>query len=309
DFEVSRYSKPIRAMKVNTGDELTSVEYGTKNNIIVFTKYAKALRFRSTDVPVYGTHSSGIKSLKLDDKDKVVKAIYAKSNDDLVILTSLGNLRREKISNIPLSKRLKNPIEIFSIKKRNPHFIRDVSRLSKEQIKENVEVLITAKLGSLRLQIEEIKSNAEYGKPYLDEKTFGKSLFITIDDASHEEDDIELIENGEIAQTEQKNEQKAVEKSEPIVKKASVRKPKVEKTIAQTLESEVVLTVIEEKSPLAEPLETVMPQEQKSEPFDIQPDEKVLKPEKKAKTKEPKTNEEKIHIKKLSLFEDDDWKE
>jgi topoisomerase-4 subunit A len=296
DFEVSRYSKPIRAMKVNEGDELTSVEFGTKNNIIVFTKCAKALRFRSSDVPVYGTHSSGIKSLKLDPKDKVVKAIYAKSNDDLVILTSLGNLRREKVSNVPLSKRLKNPIEVFSIKKRNPHFIRDVSRLSKEQIKENVEVLITAKLGSLRLQIEEIKSNAEYGKPYLDEKAFGKSLFITIDRASYEEDDIELIEAGEAVQIEEK----AVE-----VVAAKPKKERTSKAKTPTLETGILASI--------EPLEASETVQTEAVITPIQEAEAVLepttKPVKKTKPKETKDKEEKIHIKKLSLFEDDDWKE
>jgi topoisomerase-4 subunit A len=268
-------------MKVDENDELTSVELGPKQNIIVFTKQANALRFSSTDVPIYGTQASGIKSLPLIGDDKVVKAIYAKSSDDLVILTSLGNLKREKVSNIPLPKRLKNPIQLFAMKKRNPHYIRDVSRLSNEQIKENVSVLITAKLGSVQLKVEDIKSSAEYGKPFVDFNTFGKSLFITIENATLESSDEDIIEKGT-----------AVQKAKPV------KEPKVKaepKTVAQTVVKEVAI----KPETLVTKTETVV----SSEPV-VKPTEAVQKPT----DKEPKSKN--IQIKKLSLFdEEDDWKE
>ncbi len=285
DFNVSRYTKPIRAMKVDDNDELTSVELGPKQNIIVFTKQANALRFSANDVPIYGTQASGIKSLPLIGDDKVVKAIYAKSSDDLVILTSLGNLKREKVSNIPLTKRLKNPVQLFTMKKRNPHFIRDVSRLSNEQIKENVSVLITAKQGSVSLKVEDIKSSAEHGKPFVDFNTYGKSLFITIEAAQHESSDEDIVEKGA-----------AVQKAKP----AKVDKPKPEpKPIAQTVIKETpVQPVI---TPVVETQSVITPTDNISQPI---PTEIPTKPvEKESKSK-------KIQIKKLSIFdEEDDWKE
>jgi topoisomerase-4 subunit A len=283
DFNVSRYTKPIRAMKVDDNDELTSVELGPKQNIIVFTKQANALRFSATDVPIYGTQASGIKSLTLIGDDKVVKAIYAKSSDDLVILTSLGNIKREKVSNIPLTKRLKNPIQLFAMKKRNPHHIRDVSRLSNEQIKENVSVLITAKQGSVSLKVEDIKSSAEYGKPFVDFNTFGKSLFITVEAPDHESSDEDIVEQGV-----------AVQKAKP----AKIDKPKPEpKPIAQTVIKETPIQV--EVKPVVEkengPTKTVNPSIQTETP---------------TKPVEKESKSKKIQIKKLSLFdEEDDWKE
>ena len=234
-------------------------------------------------MPIYGTQASGIKSLPLIGDDKVVKAIYAKSSDDLVILTSLGNIKREKVSNIPLTKRLKNPIQLFAMKKRNPHFIRDVSRLSNEQIKENVSVLITAKQGSVSLKVEDIKSSAEYGKPFVDFNTFGKSLFITIEAALHESSDEDIVEKGV-----------AVQKAKPV----KVEKPKPEpKVIAQT--------VIKES-----PIEPVVKHTAETEPIEQSP---AISPTIEAtptKPVEKESKSKKIQIKKLSLFdEEDDWKE
>lgn len=283
DFNVSRYTKPIRAMKVDDNDELTSVELGPKQNIIVFTKQAYALRFSANDVPIYGTQASGIKSLPLIGDDKVVKAIYAKSSDDLVILTSLGNIKREKVSNIPLTKRLKNPIQLFAMKKRNPHFIRDVSRLSNEQIKENVSVLITAKQGSVSLKVEDIKSSAEYGKPFVDFNTFGKSLFITIEAALHESSDEDIVEKGV-----------AVQKAKPV----KVEKPKPEpKVIAQTVIKET-------------PIEPVVKHTAETEPIEQSPAISPTIETTPTKPVEKESKSKKIQIKKLSLFdEEDDWKE
>ncbi|MDY0209944.1 MAG: DNA topoisomerase IV subunit A [Acholeplasma sp.] len=266
DFEVSRYSKTIRAMKIQEGDELASVDFETKNNIIVFTKEGNALRFHQTDVPVYGTQSNGILSVKLNSTDKVVKAIYAKSSDDIVILTSLGNIKRDKVENLPISKRLRAMTEVIKLRKRNPHHIRDVSRISIEQYKENVDVLVTAKLGSVSLKAEDIKSSAEYGKPFVDSNTYGKSLFITINKASFEENDIEIIEKGE---------------TELVIKPKKDKPKKIKEVLVEkTLESpKETITVSNDKASEVNTLETSM------------------------------TEDKKIHIKKLSLFEDDDWKE
>ena len=196
DFNVSRYSRTIRAMRLLKNDRLTSVELGTKFNILCFTKRGQALRFRQSDIPVYGTQSSGINALKLREKDELVKAIYAKSSDELLILSSKGNLKRDKVSNYPLNKRLRASVVVWEDRARNPHFIRDVSRLTEEQIKEDVNILITAKKGSILFKVSELKpSVAMYGRSYLSDHKYGKSLFINLDDVL-ESEDMDLIDEG-----------------------------------------------------------------------------------------------------------------
>ncbi|MFA5720321.1 MAG: DNA gyrase C-terminal beta-propeller domain-containing protein, partial [Acholeplasmataceae bacterium] len=228
DFNVSRYSRTIRAMRLLKHDRLTSVEYGTKFNVICFTKRGQALRFRQSDIPVYGTQSSGINALKLREKDELVKAIYAKSSDELLILSSKGNLKRDKVSNYPLNKRLRASVVVWEDRARNPHFIRDVSRLTEEQIKEDVNILITAKKGSILFKVSELKpSVAMYGRSYLSDHKYGKSLFINLDDVL-ESEDIDLIDEGrEIIDAPEK-----LEKTEEIVtlkRHETEEKPKEDK--------------------------------------------------------------------------------
>ena len=212
DFYVTRYSKPIRAMKLSKGDELTSVEMGTKFNIICFTQRGQALRFRQSEIPVYGTQSTGIKSMQVKSKDKLVKAIYAKSSDDFLILSSKGNIKRDKVDNIPLSKRLRASVIIWSDRNRNPHFIRDVSRLYTEQVAADVPILITAKKGSITFKISDLKpSVAEYGKNYLSDTTYGKSLFINLGQVP-EEADLDLVDEGNDLIYEDKTETKPKQK-------------------------------------------------------------------------------------------------
>ncbi len=206
DFYVTRYSKSIRAMKLSKGDELTSVEMGTKFNVVCFTQRGQALRLRQSEIPTYGTQSSGIKSMQIKPKDKLVKAIYAKSSDELLILSSKGNIKRDKVDNLPLSKRLRASVIIWSDRNRNPHFIRDVSRLYDEQIKADVPILITAKKGSITFKVSDLKpSVAEYGKNYLSDVTYGKSLFINLGQVP-EEEDLDLIDEGNEVINEEKKE-------------------------------------------------------------------------------------------------------
>ena len=158
EFQVSRYSKAIRAMRISKGDELTSVELGPKSSVLVFTKLGKVLRFSSAEVPIYGTKSGGIKSLKLSDNDKVVKAIFVASSDDLLVLTHLGHIRREKVETIVVNKRLRTPVAFFNERKRNPHYIRDVARLVMQQEKEDSIISIACRNGSTELKVSEVKA-------------------------------------------------------------------------------------------------------------------------------------------------------
>lgn len=248
DFLVTRYSKTIRAMKVASSDELTSVELGPKSSVIVFTKRAQVLRFPSAEVPIYGTQSGGIKSLKIAANDKVVKAIYAATSDDFLVLTHLGNIRRERVVNMPLNKRLRTPITLFSERKKNPHFIRDVARLTTQQDKEDSMILVSCKKGSLEFPISELKpSVAEYGRAYVNEEEFGKALFINVDAPIENVEEQDILDAGELIQ--EVRAKKETKRKEPI-DHASVEAPKDE--------------LVEDK---------------------------------------------KIHIKKLSLFDEDDWKE
>ena len=58
DFLVQRYSRPIRAMKLNKGDKLVAVDIDVLSNIYAVTKGGYALRFKTIELPQYGLQAS-----------------------------------------------------------------------------------------------------------------------------------------------------------------------------------------------------------------------------------------------------------
>lgn len=142
-FVVSRYSKAVRGMKIQDGDELVSVDI-TNNplEIIAVTMYGDCLRFRASDVALYGTTAGGIKAIALKPKDYLASAFYANKNDDLLILTKRGNIKRMAIDEINLSKRARAGQPIIKKIKSNPHIIVDAKRMSPNQYKENCSLTI-----------------------------------------------------------------------------------------------------------------------------------------------------------------------
>lgn len=168
-FELSRYTKAVRAMKLVDNDELVSVDI-TDNTleIIVCTKYAEALRCRASEVSLYGTAASGVKSVTLKPKDEVIQAFYANKNDDFLLLTSKCFIKRMKISDLELSRRGRATSPVIKRIKSNPHILVDAKCLTPNQYKENVDINVLYTNGNDTLKAFDYKYNqGEAGKQAL----------------------------------------------------------------------------------------------------------------------------------------------
>ena len=72
EFNVNRYTKPVRDMKLSSDDELVSADIiDNPLEILVFTRNCEGLRFRASDISLYGCNAGGIKAINLKPKDKV----------------------------------------------------------------------------------------------------------------------------------------------------------------------------------------------------------------------------------------------
>ncbi len=255
DYEVSRYSRLIRGMNVSKKDELVSVDLGTKYNIIVFTKRGDALRMMQEEVPTYGAQTSGVKALDLKPRDEVATALYAKNDDELLVISQSGHIRREKVENIPLSKRLRATSEFWSYRTRNPHFIVDAARLSKEQKKADVRLLMTSKKGYLDINISDLRpSVAEYGRGYLPAGRNGKTLFINLEKVE-EEKDYDLEEA--LKQLELRRIQELKEQKEKLIKDSKENIIKVKELIL-ILKDTILEDEVEEIDELIDELNEVI---------------------------------------------------
>lgn len=166
EFNVTRYTKPVRAMKLGQDEELVAVDIiQDPLEIMVFTKNCEALRFRASDISLYGSSAGGIKSINLKPKDEVVSAIYCNRTDDFVVLTSRQTIKRMKVTDVPLTKRSRSGNAIIKLLKTNPYYIVDAKKMSINQYKENVLINIIYKNGNDYIEAFGLKYNtADAGK-------------------------------------------------------------------------------------------------------------------------------------------------
>ncbi len=97
DFIVTRYSKPMTAMKLKEDDELVSVVYDDKE-VILTTKIGYYLKFDSSEIPVVGPKAVGVKGINLKDDELISCCSLSDKDEYLNIITNNKTGKRIKIS-------------------------------------------------------------------------------------------------------------------------------------------------------------------------------------------------------------------
>ncbi len=168
EFNVNRYTKPVKAMKISSDDELVSVDLiKDPLEIMVFTKNAEALRFRASDISLYGTNAGGVKSINLKPNDEVVSVIYCNKNDDFLLLTNRNTIKRMKVTDIVLTKRSRAGSPVIKRIKSNPYLLVDAKKLTPNQYKENVKIRLIYRNGNEEIEAFGLKYNvSDAGKVF-----------------------------------------------------------------------------------------------------------------------------------------------
>lgn len=103
DFEVTRYSKPMTAIKLKDNDELINADI-SKEEVIFVTNNGLCLRFNTNEIPIVGSKASGVKGINLKD-DYCIYASPIKNEEYLNIYTNHKTIKRLKLSDIiPISR-------------------------------------------------------------------------------------------------------------------------------------------------------------------------------------------------------------
>ena len=103
DFEVTRYSKPMTAIKLKDNDELINADI-SKEEVLFVTNNGLALRFNTNEISVVGSKASGVKGINLKD-DYCIYASPINKEEYLNIYTNYKTIKRLKLSDItPISR-------------------------------------------------------------------------------------------------------------------------------------------------------------------------------------------------------------
>ena len=172
DLEVSRYNKAVRCMKLDSSDELASIDSAAKDFIISISKNGYVLRYKTDELPVYGLTAGGVKSMVLNEGDTVASAIYINQTDEFYFYTSRNHIIKDEAAAIPVYARYRKGIMLLERQKTNPHLIVAAARISQQQIKEDVNVVLATKTLSKTTTLASLKySGAKFGKKMFEESS------------------------------------------------------------------------------------------------------------------------------------------
>lgn len=185
DFEVTRYSKPLVAIKLKEDDELINADI-SKEEVLFVTKNGLYLRFLSEEIPVVGLKASGVKGINLKD-DYVIYASPIKSCEYLNIYTNYKTIKRVKINDLVPITRAKKGNMLFKKAKTKDYKI-NIAYLTDSKdiniVRNNQEVF---ELKNSEIPIMDLSSTGSFIKFDYDLITTKKNI-IEIDSEEKEEE-------------------------------------------------------------------------------------------------------------------------
>ena len=123
DFKVSRYNKPIVAIKLKEDDKLIGIESINDPYIFVATYSGYGLSYNLEEVPVTGLKTSGVKSISLKNDFVVSSHIFGDDYEYLTVITNKNTAKRVKLTEFSLSSRARRGSKIIKEVKTNPYNI------------------------------------------------------------------------------------------------------------------------------------------------------------------------------------------
>ena len=90
--------RTLRAINLSPGDELVAVRpTNGRNDLLLFTKKGKGLRFHEGDIRATGRATRGVIGMRLAKGDRVVGACSDMEGDEVLLVTSKGFAKRTKM--------------------------------------------------------------------------------------------------------------------------------------------------------------------------------------------------------------------
>jgi topoisomerase-4 subunit A len=187
DLQVTRYSKPMTAIKLKTDDLVTDVINSTDKEVFISTNNGYGLWYDIEEIPLSGPKASGVKSINLKEDFVASGSLFnIEKIDYLSVFTDKGAVKRIKISEFSKTSRAKRGVQIIREVKSNPHkVIKTVLNETKSNVniktpKEILEVKLSQlpisdrySLGSILSKdgIETIYNKATLKEETVEEKT------------------------------------------------------------------------------------------------------------------------------------------
>ncbi|QUG41825.1 DNA topoisomerase IV subunit A [Psychrobacillus sp. INOP01] len=160
DYVVQRYARPIKTINLKKTDELIMAELVAPSDDVLITTHASySVRFSLDEVPITGVKTGGVKAINLKDEDFVVSVnpIALQSNEDIMLITHRGAVKKMALNEIEAGGRAKRGVLTLRELKSNPHRVFDVLLVEK-----NDELIIEAEKGQESIEVKSFRPSDRY---------------------------------------------------------------------------------------------------------------------------------------------------
>ncbi len=155
---LENYAKPrkggIKAITIREDDKLIKVKLTDGiNNIVLGTKYGKAINFSEKDVRAVGRTSIGVRGIKLDYKDdQVIGMVCIRDNQDILVVSEKGYGKRTGFENYRTTSRGGKGVKTLQVTEKTGDLVGIIGVLN------NDDLMIIKKSGVIiRLEVSKIR--------------------------------------------------------------------------------------------------------------------------------------------------------
>ncbi len=146
ELETPSTKKGAKYSNLKTDDEISSLifTYSEDEYIVSQSKFGFIVRYLSSEIPVTGLSSSGVKNINLIEKDEVVKTVVTNINDTddgkehIVVLTNTSKAKRFRASSVKQTSRGTKGTRILKASNVNKEYIINIFRVDEV---EEIQVL------------------------------------------------------------------------------------------------------------------------------------------------------------------------
>lgn len=162
EFEVSRFSKPIKCFKLSSDDALVSATYTTGNSdLFIVTSLGQSTLFNENDIPLVSLRAGGVKALSSSKEKAYVVGMISYMNNEsskVALITNHHGVRIIDEKNVLHTARLGLKTSLFKVFKSDPQECVYITRVNKNQ--QNLKITVLLKNNSTAdIDLSEMKSS------------------------------------------------------------------------------------------------------------------------------------------------------
>ena len=155
EYKTVKKTTGIIAIKLNEGDTIANVVFANEEDFVIITENGMSIRFETKNIAAIGRNTAGVKSIKLNEDDRVLTGFPITSNIQYIAIIAKNGLgKKMKIDDFILQGRAGKGISIY--KESN---IRGAEPVSNED-----NLLIIGKPNSICISIEDLPILSKLGQ-------------------------------------------------------------------------------------------------------------------------------------------------